>query len=83
MDREDALALLDVMRMQAVHEPPGIDSELLARAIAEKMSAARQSQSVGWREQSTAQMERQVGVGPPRGPGVELSQLPAPGTLDW
>ena len=30
MDKEDALALLDVMRMQTVHEPPGMDGHLLA-----------------------------------------------------
>jgi hypothetical protein len=37
MDKEDALALLDVMRMQTVHEPPRIDRNLLGEAFAEVM----------------------------------------------
>jgi hypothetical protein len=37
MDREDALALLDVMRMQRVHEPPRIDRNRLGDAVAEVM----------------------------------------------
>ena len=35
MDKEDALALLDVMRMQTVHEPPGVDGHLLACAFSD------------------------------------------------
>ena len=39
MDREDALALLDVMRMQTVYEPPGLDAARLARAFSKVVSS--------------------------------------------
>ena len=38
MDKEDALALLDVMRMQTVHEPPRIDRNLLGDGFAQVMT---------------------------------------------
>ncbi|MYZ47338.1 hypothetical protein [Propylenella binzhouense] len=32
MDKRDAMALLDVMRLQRVHEPPAIEQEKVVRA---------------------------------------------------
>ncbi len=44
MQKEDALALLDVLRMQIVHAPPAIDLGDLARKLGEVVARAN-----GWR----------------------------------
>ena len=42
MKPEDALALLDVMALQAVHEPPPVPAENVSRRYVEIFDQARQ-----------------------------------------
>jgi hypothetical protein len=43
MEREDFLALIDLMRLQAAHDPPPIDQHKLATALVAVMSAQQGS----------------------------------------
>ena len=63
MDKKDALALLDVMRMQVVHEPPGFETQRVARAISDVMAhQARQWTNVEFQAQPEPSRQQQIGI---------------------
>ncbi len=49
MDREDVLALLDVLRLQTVYRPPTINAEEIAR----KFVAIVTDDHSGWTDQAS------------------------------
>ncbi len=62
MDKKDALALLDVMRMQVIHEPPGFDVQRVARAISDVVAhQARQWAKVEIQGQPGPSRQQQTG----------------------